>query len=442
MVSSFLTDVVVVIVVLGVMVFVHEAGHFLAAKGFGVRVLTFSLGFGKRIFGFERGGTDYRVSILPLGGYVKMLGDDPSTVLTGDPGEFLSRPRWQRFLIILMGPMMNFVLAVAVLAGLYMFHFQKPAYEDQPVVIGAVETQSAAAEAGLQPGDRVVQFDGIKDPKWQDVKFKVLTTAGHSIPLVVIRHGQILHTSLIPQSEGRDDAGVAGWYPYVPFVIDKVEPGQPASKAGLEPGDAIVGIDGKPIYYWALIVQDLRDSKGKEVDLSLQRGGKEFQVHIKPAYTDVMGLKTWRIGVMARDTEYVIRQLPVGLAVEHSLQDNYTTFLETFAVLGKIVTRRMSTRTLAGPIGIAQISGEVYRRGISDLLLFVAFISVQLGIINLLPIPVMDGGHIFMLAIEGVMRRDLSLQIKERVLQVGVVLIVLLFVFIMYNDIIKTLRPS
>ncbi len=442
MVSSFLTDSVVVVVVLGVMVFVHEAGHFLAAKGFGVRVLTFSLGFGKRLFGFERGGTDYRVSVLPLGGYVKMAGDDPSAVLTGDPGEFLSRPRWQRFVIILMGPMMNFVLAIVVLGGLYMFHYQKPAYEDQPLVIGAVEAHSAAAEAGLQPGDRVIQFDGIKDPKWEDVKFKVLTSAGHSIPIVVKRNGEILHTSLTPHAEGRDGAGIAGWYPYVPLVVDKVESGQPASKAGLKAGDTIIALNNHPIYYWPLIVQRLREGKGREAQLTVSRGGKEFQVNVKPQYTDVLGLKTWRIGVTIRNTEYVVRRLPAGLAFEYAIRTNYTNFLETFDVLGKIVTRRMSTRSLAGPIGIAQISGEAYRRGIADLMLFVSFISLQLGIINLLPIPVMDGGHIFMLAIEGLMRRDLSLAVKERVIQVGVVLIVLLFVFVMYNDIMKTLRPS
>ncbi len=442
MVSSFLTDTVVVIIVLGVMVFVHEAGHFLAAKGFGVRVLTFSLGFGKRLFGFERGGTDYRVSILPLGGYVKMAGDDPTALLTGDPGEFLARPRWQRFVIILMGPMMNFVLAVVVLAGLYMFHFQKPAYEDQPVVIGAVDPGSAAAEAGLQAGDRVVQFDSIRNPKWNDIKFKVLTGAEHPIPLTVDRGDKTLHMSLTPHTEGKDGAGVAGWYPEVPLVVDKVESGQPASEAGLKPGDTIVGLDGKPIYYWALIVQDLRDGNGKPVDLTVQRDGKEFQAHLTPAYTDVMGQKAWRIGVLIRQTEYVIRKLPPGTALGYAVMANYRSVLQTFDVLGKIVTRRMSTKSLAGPIGIAQISGEAYRRGISDLLLFVSFISLQLGIVNLLPIPVMDGGHIFMLAIEGLMRRDLSLAVKERVIQVGVVLIVLLFVFVMYNDIMKTIRPS
>lgn len=442
MVSSFFTDVVVVILVLGVMVFVHEAGHFLAAKGFGVRVVTFSLGFGKRIFGFERGGTDYRVSILPLGGYVKMAGDDPTAVLTGEAGEFLGRPRWQRFVIILMGPMMNFVLAVVVLAGLYMFHFERPAYEDQPVVIGAVEPGSAAADAGLQPGDRVVQFDSVKDPQWRNIKFKVLTGADHPIPLTVDRSGQVLHMSLTPHTEGPDGAGVAGWYPYVPLVIDNAEPGQPASEAGLKSGDMIVGLNGKPIYYWALIVQDLRDSKGQPADLTVQRGEKQFQVQVKPAYTDVMGLKTWRIGVTIRQTEFAVRRLPPVTAVEYAVTANYRYFLETFDVLGKIVTRQMSTKSLAGPIGIAQISGEAYRRGIADLLLFVSFISLQLGIVNLLPIPVMDGGHIFMLAIEGLMRRDLSLAVKERVIQVGVVLIVLLFVFVMYNDIMKTLRPS
>ena len=442
MLSSFVTDAVVVVIVLGVMVFVHEAGHFLAAKAFGVRVLTFSLGFGKRLFGFVRGGTDYRVSILPLGGYVKMAGDDPTVVLTGDPGEFLARPRWQRFVIILMGPMMNFVLAVAVLSGLYMFHFQKPAYEDQPVVIGAVDPGSAAAEAGLQPGDRVVQFDGIKDPRWQNIKFKVLTGAAHPIPLIVDRAGQVLHLSLTPHAEGQDGAGVAGWYPYVPFVVDEVEPNQPASQAGLKPGDQIIGLNGQPVYYWIVLIERLRAGKGAPVDLTVLRDGKDFQVQTKPTYTDVMGLKAWRIGVTPRQNEYVIRKLPFPLAFEYAVRANYRNFLETFDVLGKIVTRQMSTRSLAGPIGIAQISGEAYRRGIADLLLFVSFISLQLGIINLLPIPVMDGGHIFMLAIEGLMRRDLSLAVKERVIQVGVVLIVLLFAFVMYNDIIKTLRPS
>jgi len=442
MVSSFLTDVIVVTVVLGGMVFLHELGHFLAAKSFGVRVLTFSLGFGKRLFGFKRGDTDYRISLLPLGGYVKMAGDDPTAILTGDPGEFLSRPRWQRFVIILMGPAMNFLLAIVVLAGLYRFHFQKPAYEDQAVRIGAVEPHSAASDAGLEPGDRIVQFDGVKDPKWQDVKFNVLTGAGHSIPLTVMRDGQLTHTMLTPEAEGPSRTGKAGWYPYVPGIIDEVAPGEPASHAGLKPGDMIIGIGGQRNYFWPLVVQKLRDSQGKEISMTISRDGNEFQVQVQPQYTDVMGMKTWRIGVTIRNNEYVVRQLPLGLATEYSLRDNYRNFLETFDVLGKIVTRRMSARSLAGPIGIAQISGEAYRRGLADLLMIVSFISLQLGILNLLPIPILDGGQIFLLVVEGFMRRDLSLEIKERFLQVGIVFLLLIFVFVVYNDIVKTIRPS
>ncbi|MCL5006001.1 MAG: RIP metalloprotease RseP [Acidobacteria bacterium] len=442
MISSFLTDAVVVVVVLGGMVFLHELGHFLAAKGFGVRVLTFSLGFGKRLFGFKRGDTDYRVSILPLGGYVRMAGDDPTAVLTGDPGEFLSRPRWQRFVIILMGPAMNFVLAIVVLAGVYRFHYQKPAYEDEPVKIGAVEPHSAAAAAGLQPGDVVVKFDGVNDPKWQNIKFNVLTGAGHAISLTVLRDGKLIHTTLTPEAEGPNRTGRAGWLPYMPGIIEEVNPGQPASKAGLKPGDMIVGFDGKRIYYWPLIVQELRDSHGQEVQLTILRDGKLFQVQVKPEYTEVMGLKTWRIGVTIRNNEFVVRELPLALAIEHALRDNYRNFLETFDVLGKIVTRQMSARSLAGPIGIAQISGEAYRRGISDLLMIVSFISLQLGILNLLPIPILDGGQIFLLAIEGFMRHDLSLEIKERFAQVGIVFLLLIFVFVVYNDIVKTIRPS
>jgi regulator of sigma E protease len=228
----------------------------------------------------------------------------------------------------------------------------------------------------------------------------------------------------------------------VPGIIEEVNPGQPASQAGLKAGDMIMGYDGNPIYFWPLIVQKLRDSQGKEIQLTVLRDGKEFQVQMKPQYTDVMGLKTWRIGITIRNNEFVVRKLPLGLASEYALRDNYQNFLQTFDVLGKIVSRRMSARSLAGPIGIAQISGEAYRRGLADLLMIVSFISLQLGILNLLPIPILDGGQIFLLLVEGFMRRDLSLEIKERFAQVGLVFLLLIFVFVVYNDIIKTIRPS
>src|SRR5208337_2824438 len=179
--GSFVTDALVVVVVLGIMIFIHELGHFLAAKSFGVRVLVFSLGFGKSLLHIQRGETDYRISALPFGGYVKMAGDDPSEVRQGDRGEFLSQPRWHRFVILVMGPAMNVLLAVVLLTGLYKFHFQRPAYLEQAARIGDVEAGSPAAQANIQPGDVILRFGAEDNPKWEDVALKIMTTVNEAI---------------------------------------------------------------------------------------------------------------------------------------------------------------------------------------------------------------------------------------------------------------------
>jgi regulator of sigma E protease len=440
MAASFFTDVVVVVLVLGLMIFVHELGHFLAAKAFGVRVLVFSLGFGKRLLHWTREDTDYRISALPFGGYVKMAGDDPSAERQGEPWEFLAKPRWQRFVIVAMGPTMNVLLAVLLLAGLYRFHFQKPAYEEQPARVGDVEADSPASQIGLEPGDLVVLLDGLQHPRWEDLQMKILTTVGEAMPLEVERDGKILNLALTPRAEGPDRVGDAGLYPYAPGVIDKVEPGLPASQAGLLPGDQIVGIGGHKVLYWPRVAYLLQSGKGKTVQLSILRGGREFQTTLTPVLTDVMGEKRWRIGVSFHN-DMIVRKLPVGSALKAAYQDNLRDCLETFDVLGKILTHRLSPRSLAGPIGIAQLSGEAYRAGLPELIMLVSFISLQLGIFNLLPIPVLDGGVILMLLVEGLIRHDLSVRVKERVVQVGFIFLLLLVVFLMCNDIMRTLRP-
>jgi regulator of sigma E protease len=440
MVGSFLTDAVVVVVVLGLMIFIHELGHFFAAKLFRVRVLTFSLGFGKRLLHFTWGETDYRISALPFGGYVKMAGDDPSAVRQGDPGEFLSHPRWQRFVIVVMGPAMNALLAVALLTGLYRFHFQKPAFVEQPARLGDVEPDSPAAKAGLMPSDLIVRFDGLSNPRWEDIDIKILTTVGEAIPVEVLREGKRLETTLVPRAEGRDRIGYAGWYPYAPAVVEKVEEGWPAARAGLKPGDQIVAIDGRKALCYFRLAYAIQSSEGKQMDFAVLRGGREFHVQVKPVATEVMRERRWRIGV-AFHSDMIVRTLPWGQAITASVTDNFRNCLATFDILGKILTRRMSTRSLSGPIGIAQLSGEAYKAGVPELLMLVSFISLQLGIFNLLPIPVLDGGVILLLLIEGLIRRDLSLEVKERVIQVGIVFLLLLAVFVMYNDIVKTFRP-
>ena len=456
MFSNFLTDAAVVAVVLGVMIFVHELGHFTAAKWFGVRVLTFSLGFGKRLFGFKKGDTDYRVSLLPLGGYVKMAGEEPSdNVITGsgnpeasddapaapadDPGKFLSKPRWQRFVVIAMGPAMNIAMALAVLTCLYRYHFQKPAYEEQPARVGALEPGSPAAEAGLMPGDLILRLDRIRNPKWEDLVPKVLTSAGQTIPIDVLRDGRQIELKITPKATKQDQVGYIGVDPYQPAIIAEVEPGLPAGRAGLRPGDQIVAVNGLKAYSYPSVQQEIQAANGKEVDVTVERQGKEFHVRLTPVYTEVPGGKVWRIGVRFPN-DYVAREIPWSQALASAVDFNLRNSLLTFDVLGKILTRHMSPRSLSGPIGIAQISGAAFRAGFPELLMIVSFISLQLGIFNLVPIPILDGGAILLLLIETVIRRDLSIAFKERFLQVGMAFLLILAVFLVYNDIVKTLN--
>jgi regulator of sigma E protease len=440
MLGSFITDAIVVVVVLGFMIFFHELGHFMAAKSFGVRVLVFSLGFGKTLLHFKRGDTDYRISVLPFGGYVKMAGDDPAEVRHGDAGEFLSQPRWRRFVIVIMGPAMNVLLAVLLLTGLYKFHYQRPAYLEQPARVGDVDADSAAAKAGIQPGDVIVRFGDLQNPKWEDVALRTLTTTNEAILLEIDRGGQILKTSITMKPMGPDRVGNAGWFPYSPGTIESVEPGFPAVKAGLKLGDEIVGLDGRRVYCASCVAYRLQSDKGKPADLLILRSGKELHVEVQPVYSEVMGEKRWRIGI-SFPNPMVVRELPWHRALGVSLEDNGRNCRVLIDILGKILTRRISARTLSGPLGIAQASGEAYRAGMPELIMFVSFISLQLGILNLLPIPVLDGGVILLLLVEGVLRRDLRMEVKERFVQVGIVFLLLLAAFVMYNDLVKTLRP-
>ena len=441
MFSNFATDIGVVAVVLGVMILIHELGHFMAAKFFGVRVLTFSLGFGPRLFGVKRGDTDYRVSAVPLGGYVKMAGDDPSAERAGDPGEFLSKPRWQRFVIVVMGPIMNALLAIVLLTGLYRFHYEKPAYKEEPARIGEIEPDSPAAKAGVLPGDLIVRLGDIQNPRWEDVEIKILTTINESIPVVILRDGKEIKIAVTPKAEGPDAIGDVGWAPFIPAYVSEVDAGMPAGQAGLKPGDQVVELDGQKVFFMDSFARALQSGKGKPVDLTVQRDAKVFHTQIKPVLSDAGGSQKWRIGVLFR-SPVVVRQLPLGEAFAASLNFNIQNSLLTFEVLGKVLTHRMSARSFSGPIGITRITGEAYRAGMPQLFTIVSLISMQLAIFNFLPIPVLDGGVILLLIIEGVIRHDLSLKVKERFVQVGLVILLLLVVVVTYFDLIKTFRPS
>ncbi len=440
---NILTDIGAVIVVLGVMVLVHELGHFMAAKWFRVRVDVFSIGFGKRLWGVKRGDTDYRISALPLGGYVKMAGENPGEPLTGDPREFLARPRWQRFIIALMGPAMNILLAIVLLTGLYMFKYQKQAYLERKAEIGYVEKDSPAAQAGLRPGDLIVRLAELRDPTWEAVEIRVLSSPGQALEVTVQRDSEQINTTVTPAVEPRNRVGIAGWAPYLPAVVQRVSPGLPAEKAGLKPDDNIVAVNGEPVKFGPRMLYMMQASQGRPIELTILRQGQPQTVQVTPVLSAVPGLKekVWRIGVDLKEDE-IEMSLSFPDALRQSLATNKKLALLIFDVVGKMLERKMSLRSLEGPIGIARLSGEAARRGLPELVNIMAAISINLGIFNLFPIPVLDGGVILLLLIESVLRRDLSMQVKERIVQVGFVFLVLIAVFVIYNDIRKTLPPS
>lgn len=451
MLSNATTDIVVVVIALGLMVFIHEAGHFLAAKWVGVRVLTFSFGFGKRLLGVkhrqfswgnltdESEGTDYRISLLPLGGYVKMAGEDPSQPQTGDPGEFLGRPRWQRFFIVIMGPTMNILLAVALLTGLNRYHDEEPAFETQQARIGEVEAGSAAARAGLQPGDLITRLGDLQNPTWQDVELKVAMSPNASLPVEFLHNGASEHTTITPRPEGREELGDVGWEACLPAQVDEIEQGAPAARAGIRKGDRIIALNGKPVLCSQALIASLQTNQGKPAQVTVERGGQNLDFTVAPFFGNAGDRKQWLIGVGLRYV--IVKQLTWPKAFAASIDQNVKTCELSVDAVGKILTRQMSARSLSGPIAIAQMSGEAYRAGIPDLIDVSAAVSLSLGIFNLLPVPILDGGVILLLLIESVIRRDLSLQVKERVVQVGLALLLLLTVFVMYNDIVKTFKP-
>jgi len=440
---NILTNIGAVVVVLGVMVLVHELGHFMAAKWFRVRVDVFSIGFGKRLWGVKRGDTDYRISVLPLGGYVKMAGENPGEPLTGDPREFLARPRWQRFIIALMGPAMNIVLAIVLLTGLYMFKYQKQAFLERKAEIGYVEKDSPAAQAGLRPGDLIVRLAELQDPNWEAVEIRVLSSPGQPLEVIVRRDSEQITTTVTPAVEPRNRVGIAGWAPYLPAIVRRLDPNLPAAKAGLRPDDQIVAVNGEPVKFGPRMLYIMQGSQGRPIELTILRQGQPQTVRVTPVLSDVPGLKEkmWRIGVDLKDDE-IEMSLSFPDALRQSLATNKKLALLIFDVVGKMLERKMSLRSLEGPIGIARLSGEAARRGLPELVNIMAAISINLGIFNLFPIPVLDGGVILLLLIESVLRRDLSMQVKERIVQVGFVFLVLIAVFVIYNDIRKTLPPS
>jgi len=417
---------------------VHELGHFAAAKWFGVGVDVFSIGFGKRLIGFRRGDTDYRISALLLGGYVKMAGENPLESRSGAPEEFMSHPRWQRFVITIAGPAMNILLAVALLTGVFMVHYEHPVFLDAPAVIGWVLENSPAAKAGVEQGDRIARIDGTQNPTWEDVMLKVMVNSKQPLDVAIQRGNQVFEKQIQPQTDASDQNSVAGWLPDQPITVTELDPDMPAAKSGLKVGDDIVAVNGTPMRSLFSVIHLLQQNGSKPVDVSLVRGGQKLNLQVTPVLTEDNGQKTYRLGFRSEPVR--VDKLPFAQALNRSLEENKKYSLLIVDLVQKMLQRKVSIKQMEGPIGIARASGDAARQpGWTPLLGLMAMISLNLGVFNLLPIPILDGGRLLELIIESVMRRDISIRIKERIYQTALVFILLFFVVVIYNDLLKAL---
>ena len=428
-----MTSILAFVFVLGVLVFVHELGHFLAARRIGVRVLVFSLGFGPKLLSFKRGDTEYCVSAIPLGGYVKMAGENPDDARTGASDEFLSKSKWERFQVLIMGPVMNLALAIVVMALVLYQGAQVPVFTSQPAFVGSVEPDSVAALAGIQPGDRIVNVDGRTIDDWQGLVMAVGTKANREIPVVLVRDGKRISVKLTPAAIDKYETGDIGVGPQMRPMVSSLISGGPADVAGMQRGDVILAANGERGLTSERFIEIIQGHGPKPLEVLIERDGQSQTMTVTPEPYD----DTVRIGATVQSLETQTIEPGIVEAFGLSVERNWEWTVLIFDTLRGLFTRDTSVKQLMGPVGIAGLSGDAAEAGLIPLFTLMALISLNLGIMNLMPIPVLDGGHIAILAVEGLSRRDFSMRVKEKMLLAGFVLLVTLMVTVIYNDLTR-----
>jgi regulator of sigma E protease len=442
---SYLIYLLAFIFILGSAVVLHEFGHFIVAKLFKIRVETFSVGFGPRLFGRKWGHTDYRVSAIPLGGYVKLGGDESNAPLEGAGSEDIPpeemynlRPRWQRISVALAGPIMNILTALAIpFAGAFMYGV--PA-TPSPVVY-YVEPGLAAEQAGLKPGDRIVSFNGNEDPTWDVISGDALLSPGRPLPIVVNRNGSEISLSITPTThiENGDAAGTLDFVPDyggLPVVVGAVTPDSPAAAAGLKEDDRFISIGGQDVRSSAQVTEYVRTHGNQKIPIVVQREGQTVQL-----MTDERRINGDKLGFGVSE-RYPLHDATIASAGKYAYNQNIQILRLTGKALGQVFTGQRSVRnTLSGPIGIYQATQKsIEKLGWDGAFGMLGFLSLNLGIFNLLPIPVLDGGAIFLFLIEGLLALiglSISTAVRERIQQVGFVMVLLLMVFVLSNDFLK-----
>jgi regulator of sigma E protease len=436
------------IVVLGILIIVHELGHFFMARFCGVGVERFSVGFGPVLWRFRGKETEYCLSLIPMGGYVKMMGDDENPLEGGktstvDPTKaFNNKPLASRFLIVFAGPAMNFVLAVFIAAAMFMLIGRPVA----PAEVGRVTEGGPAAQAGLRTGDRILAVDGKPVQYWEDLARVVQTAEGRTLDVTLQRpDGARRQVTLTPAQAKRkdlfgDDQTVweIGASPYLAPAIGDVIPGDPAEQAGLRPGDVVVALEGQPVMAWDELAERIHKRAGQATRFEVKRGTETLTVTVTPKKGRVPGpdgkeMEVGLVGIRPGGATMMVRSNPLS-AMWEGLAWSTDVTAKTAIGLYKIVVGQLDRSNIGGPIQIAKTAGEQARQGIVSLALFTAVISINLFLLNLLPVPMLDGGHLLFFAFEAVLGRPLSVRKREVAQQVGFALLMLLMVFAFYND--------
>ncbi len=435
------------ILVLGVLILVHEWGHFIVARLFGVRVDVFSIGFGPRLFGWKRGATDYRVSAVPLGGYVRMAGQDPSEIdssdqapkPTGAADELMSKKRWQRALISLAGPVVNLIFPFFLLTGYFVVKGSPHAkYLDDPLVVLNLPKDSPLIKAGVEPGDRIVSLDGVTSPTWAAVEDEFSKAPVNKNFQVSFEHkGELRHVEVNPA--GMQIPQLLFGDPPSRAIVGYADKEKPGYRGGIRRDDVIVSVNEKPVNTWLQMVTAIQDSGGKPMQIGVLRDKKPFSFTVTPAWDkNNRGENAWMIGI-APGEEFAFRRVGVSQAVAAAADSTVSGTWQVLNIVWKLVTRKVAVRELQSVIGIASEAGHAVQEGTFAVVSFMAILSLNLGVLNLLPIPILDGGNILLLAMEGIRRRDFSLAFKEKFIQVGLVFLLILFAYVMYNDVMRHL---
>jgi regulator of sigma E protease len=429
-----LTTLLAFVFVLGVLVFVHELGHFLAAKRVGIRVLKFQLGFNPTVVSFRRGDTEYSIGALPLGGYVKMAGENPEDTRTGRSDEFLSKTKWERFQVLIMGPVMNIALALVLTTIVLYQGVEKGAYEDQPPVVGVVAADSVASRSDIKVGDRIVSVSGRPVATWEQFLVAVGTKPDREVEIGLLRNGLEQTRKVTPAviRQSRFEFGDIGVLPSVHPFVRSVQPGGAAELAQVKVGDSVLAVNGQPITFSYQLKEAIAKHPEQSITLTILRDGQTLTIKATPTRNGNEGL----LGIGIGDDTVKIKP-GLGQAITLSVQKNIEYSRLIFQTLWGLVTRETSPKQLMGPVAIAQLSGEAASLSWIALFSLMASISLNLGLLNLMPIPVLDGGHIFIMALEGLARRDFSMRVKEKMLLAGFVLILMLMVTVIYNDLTR-----